>query len=127
MSSIQQYGKMMEEDREVRLCSVNNSLDAQCIVDLLKKNGIASYKKSGIMEIYGGSSIENDIYVSETNYDRAMQIVKEYHMLEGNKEDAEDVQRNIGESMPKGVMYMLIMVILLIFMAAALAFLCRNA
>lgn len=26
----------MEEDREVRLCSVNNSLDAQCIVDLLK-------------------------------------------------------------------------------------------
>lgn len=117
----------MEEDREVRLCSVNNSLDAQCIVDLLKENGIASYKKSGIMEIYGGSSIENDIYVSETNYDRAMQIAKEYHMLEGNKEDVEDVQRNIGESMPKGVMYMLIMVILLIFMAAALAFLCRNA
>ena len=110
----------MEEDREVRLCSVNNSLDAQCIVDLLKEKGIASYKKSGIMEIYGGSSIENDIYVSETNYDRAMQIAKEYHMLEGNKEDAEDVQRNIGESMPKGVM-------LLIFMAAALAFLCRNA
>lgn len=116
----------MEEDREVRLCSVNNSLDAQCIVDLLKENGIASYKKSGIMEIYGGSSIENDIYVSETNYDRAIQIAKEYHMLEGNKEDAKDVQRNIGESMPKGVMYMLIMVILLIFMAAALAFLCRN-
>lgn len=116
----------MKEDREVRLCSVNNSLDAQCIVDLLKEKGIASYKKSGIMEIYGGSSIENDIYVSETNYDRAMQIAKEYHMLEGNKEDAEDVQRNIGESMPKGVMYMLIMVILLIFMAAALAFLCRN-
>ena len=72
----------MEEDREVRLCSVNNSLDAQCIVDLLKENGIASYKKSGIMEIYGGSSIENDIYVSETNYDRAMQIAQEYHMLE---------------------------------------------
>ena len=47
----------MEEDREVRLCSVNNSLDAQCIVDFLKENGIASYKKSGIMEIYGGSSI----------------------------------------------------------------------
>jgi len=69
----------MKEDREVRLCSVNNSLDAQCIVDLMKENGIASYKKSGIMEVYGGSSIENDIYVSETNYDRAMQIVKEYH------------------------------------------------
>ena len=35
----------MEGDREVRLCSVNNSLDAQCIVDLMKENGIASYKK----------------------------------------------------------------------------------
>ena len=90
----------MEEDREVRLCSVNNSLDAQCIVDLLKENGIASYKKSGIMEIYGGSSIENDIYVSETNYDRAMQISKDYDMLEVNKEDAEDVQWYIVESMP---------------------------
>ena len=34
----------MEEDREVRLCSVNNSLDAQCIVDLMKENGVVSWK-----------------------------------------------------------------------------------
>lgn len=61
----------------VKLCSRNNSIEAEQIVILLKDNGIPAYTKNGVMKVYGGNSIENDIYVSSDDYEKSVKLISE--------------------------------------------------
>lgn len=72
----------MKPIEDIKLCSVNNSLEAERIMMILKDNEIASFSKSGIMKVYGVNSAENDIYISSDDYQKALDVMREYNLEE---------------------------------------------
>ena len=55
-----------DEVREVKLCSVGDRIQAEMLLELLKRNQIPAYRQGDLMDLYGGCSLEGeDIYISE--------------------------------------------------------------
>lgn len=69
----------MKETNVAQLCTVGNNIEAEMIIDLLKQNGIASYKEgigsAGIMDIYGSNSTFGEIiFVNEQDLEKAKEL-----------------------------------------------------
>lgn len=106
--------KLLNEN-EVFLINVRNEYEADIIESILSSNSIKLSRKhrdaGGYLSIYMGSSIEGvDIYVLETEYEVAMELVKteqEVRVEEENEEvdeeqtlfKAEEIIRNKRRSM----------------------------
>ena len=68
------------EKKEVKLCTTQDSLQAEMILEALKNNGIPAYKKdlgyAAIMNIYGGySNGGEEIYVAPENQEKAREVL----------------------------------------------------
>ena len=70
-----------DEVREVKLCSVGDSIQAEMLLELLKRNQIPAYRQGDLMDLYGGCSLEGeDIYISEENLEKARELLRELEM-----------------------------------------------
>lgn len=67
---------------EVRLYSAQDRLQAEIIIEALRRNGIPAYRQGlgsgGLMDIYGGNSIYGeDIFVGEQDAERAAEVLRD--------------------------------------------------
>ena len=70
-----------DEVREVKLCSVGYRIQAEMLLELLKRNQIPAYRQGDLMDLYGGCSLEGeDIYISEENLEKARELLRELEM-----------------------------------------------
>ena len=70
-----------DEVREVKLCSVGDRIQAEMLLELLKRNQIPAYRQGDLMDLYGGCSLEGeDIYISEENLEKARELLRELEM-----------------------------------------------
>ena len=70
-----------DEVREVKLCSVGDRIQAEMLLELLKRNQIPAYRQGDLMDLYGGCSLEgDDIYISEENLEKARELLRELEM-----------------------------------------------
>ena len=70
-----------DEVREVKLCSVVDRIQAEMLLELLKRNQIPAYRQGDLMDLYGGCSLEGeDIYISEENLEKARELLRELEM-----------------------------------------------
>ena len=70
-----------DEVREVKLCSVGDRIQAEMLLELLKRNQIPAYRQGDLMDLYGGCSLEGeDIYISEENLEIARELLRELEM-----------------------------------------------
>ena len=68
------------ENKEVKIYTAQDSLQAGMILETLKSNGIPAYKKdlgyASVMNIYGGySNGGEEIYVAAENRERALEVL----------------------------------------------------
>ncbi|BCN31343.1 putative signal transducing protein [Anaeromicropila herbilytica] len=89
---------------EVKLLSAANEVEAELIMNLLKSNDISCFKKSkgmgGYMNVYMGYSVfGEDIYVDQTDYDRAKDILDELQLEEDNENEVNDEKEEV-ETLP---------------------------
>ena len=106
----------------VKLCSVNDSYEAEQIIGLLKNNNIPSYLNSGIMKVYSGNSIENDIFVALDDYKKAADIlVDEYH-IDQRKELLNFNRKKSTMAKPMKII-LLVVIFIIIVLAIAIPFL----
>lgn len=106
----------------VKLCSVNDSYEAEQIIGLLKNNNIPSYLNSGIMKVYSGNSIENDIFVALDDYKKAADIlVDEYH-IDQRKELLNFYRKKSTMAKPMKII-LLVVIFIIIVLAIAIPFL----
>lgn len=85
----------------VHLCSCDNAVNAELIVNLLKNNGIACYQKDNgsgsYMNLYMGYSIYGrELYVDKNDYDRAKELVD----LTNEPVSQEDIPEFSAEQVP---------------------------
>lgn len=69
------------DNKEVKLYTAQDSLQADMILEALKNNGIPAYKKdlgyATIMNIYGGySNGGEEIYVNPENQEKAREVLE---------------------------------------------------
>lgn len=69
------------ERNVIKIFSAQDNIQAEMILETLSNNKIPAYKQdigsSGIMNIYGGNSIDGeDIYVAEEDAGRAMEVLE---------------------------------------------------
>ena len=70
-----------DEVREVKLCAVGDRIQAEMLLELLKRNQIPAYRQGDLMDLYGGCSLEGeDIYISEENLEKARELLRELEM-----------------------------------------------
>ena len=70
-----------DEVREVKLCSVGDRIQAEMLLELLKRNQIPAYRQGNLMDVYGGCSREGgDIDISEENLEKARELLRELEM-----------------------------------------------
>ena len=70
-----------DEVREVKLCSVGDRIQAEMLLELLKRNQIPAYRQGDLMDLYGGCSLEGeDLYISEENLEKARELLRELEM-----------------------------------------------
>ena len=67
--------------REVKIYSAEDRVQADIILEVLKKNDIPAFRQGlgsgGIMDIYGGNSIYGeDIIVDSDDVDRALEVLR---------------------------------------------------
>lgn len=85
----------VEAMKPVKVASAANSTEAGLIMNLLRNNGIQCFKKDngigGYMNIYYGFSVYGEeIYVDESDFDKASEIVKELSPVQAQESDLED-------------------------------------
>ena len=115
----------------VKLCSVNDSYEADQIIGLLKNNNIPCYLNSGIMKVYSGNSIENDIFVALDDYKKAVKeyltnnypdiLVDEYH-IDQRKELLNLNRKNSTMAKPMKII-LFVVIFIIIVLAIAIPFL----
>ena len=81
-------------ENEVFLINVRNEFEADIVESILSSNGIKLKRKhrdaGGYLSIYMGNSVEGvDIYVLESEYEVAMELIKTEQEVRG-EEDAEE-------------------------------------
>lgn len=70
----------MEQAKVIKLCSVNNGMEAEMVMDILKQYNIPAYKKgignAQFLELYTGNSpMGDDIYVNEKDARQAKELI----------------------------------------------------
>lgn len=74
------------EQKLIKIFTAQDNIEAEMIIDILKRNHIPSIKEdlgnAGLMNLYGGNSkFGENIYVVETNAERATDILRGIGLL----------------------------------------------
>lgn len=75
----------MGKEDFVKIASARTTLEAEQIIRALKARKIASYSRSGIMDVYMGNSMEeHDIMVAQKDIDTASRILKNFQPVKSD-------------------------------------------
>lgn len=80
----------------IKITTVNSLAEAEQILQFLKQNGIGGYRQGNIMDVYSGNSnAGEDIYVHETDADKARDILASFEPIK--------VSSGYGSKYPSGI------------------------
>lgn len=107
----------MENGKVTKLCSVDDKVKAEMIIDLLKQNGISAYGEgigaAGIMNIYAGNSTYGEnIFVNEKDIEEAKGLTE--GILAGESKPGE-YRRSSKMSQTAAVIILILFILVMIY------------
>lgn len=106
----------MEQEKVTKLCSVNNSMEAEMVLDILKQHNIPAYKKgissAEFLKLYTGQSpLGEDIFVNEKDAEQAKGLIVDIV----NEETAGAGTERSKKQQVLGIVIMVIFALVLIY------------
>ena len=107
----------MAEDRLVKIASMGSRTEAEQFIQILKENGVAAYRKGGIMDVYAGDSITGeDVIISEKDQETARKLLEEFVPI---KVGFDSPERSQKQSMTNKILLGIIVLMLIFGIAIA--------
>lgn len=105
----------MGKEEEIKLYNAKDRIQAEMILDILRKNNIPAYKKIGVMDIYAGNSMTGeDIFINSKDLERAQDALLGIGIEMDETSNGENIVRYSKKQSVIGIVLAIVLVVCVI-------------